>query len=152
MVSKNEKKCYLLLLLLITSHFCFSQIYTKQDFKRVIIPSSCLLISGGFNGSAEYIKFHYNGDSKFWNNSLSWQNKWKNGDPLQGEKFPFSSTALVGLTDGYHMMRSFSNVFMVTGITVKLGEKRKWYKYVIDGVIFYTTYNIGFNIVYETIK
>tara|TARA_R110000868_G_scaffold247696_1_gene504076 strand:- start:118 stop:435 length:318 start_codon:yes stop_codon:yes gene_type:complete len=36
----------------------------------------------------------------------SWRNKWKNGDKRQGEKFPFSSTILVFLTDRWHFAQS----------------------------------------------
>lgn len=41
----------------------------------------------------------------------SWRNKYKNGDPKQGEKFFGSTTFLVWLTDGWHL---FQTVFYVT--------------------------------------
>lgn len=129
-----------------------AQIYTKKDFKQILPSATCLFISGGFEGSAEYLKFHYDGSSQFWNPSLSWRNKWKNGDPAQGEKFFLSSTLLVGLTDGYHLLRTGRNVFIVTGIAIKIDEKKKWYKYLIDGLIVYTSYNMGFNLMYESLK
>jgi hypothetical protein len=37
---------------------------------------------------------------------VSWRNKWKNGDPQQGEAFPLSSTALVAVTDAWHLAKS----------------------------------------------
>jgi hypothetical protein len=42
---------------------------------------------------------------RFWNSEYSWQNKWMNGNPIFGEKFAFSSTILVFLTDGWHLMQ-----------------------------------------------
>lgn len=140
------------LILLLIPIFLQAQIYSKKDILELVIPASCLFVAGGFDGSAEFLKHHYTGNSQFWNPSQSWHNKWRNGDPAQGEKFFLSSTALVGLTDGYHMMRTGKNIFMITGITIKIGERKKWYKYVIDGAILYTSYNIGFNLIYESLK
>jgi hypothetical protein len=37
---------------------------------------------------------------------ISWTNKWQGGDPARGEAFPLSSTALVGLTDAWHLAKS----------------------------------------------
>jgi hypothetical protein len=35
----------------------------------------------------------------------SWKNKWKNGDPKQGERFWLSSTLLVATTDLWHFAK-----------------------------------------------
>lgn len=140
------------LIILLIPVFLQAQIYSKKDIQELVIPASCLFVAGGFDGGAEYLKFHYTQNSTYWNPSISWRNKWKNGDPQQGERFFMSSTAFVGLTDGYHMLRTARNGFMVIGITIRLGEKRKWYKYAIDSAILYTSYNLGFNLLYETLK
>lgn len=44
---------------------------------------------------------------QFWNPELSWKNKYRNRDPGQGEKFRHSTTLLVWLTDGYHLLQFF---------------------------------------------
>jgi hypothetical protein len=49
--------------------------------------------------------------STYWLKSLSSDNKYKNGDPRQGPAFFLSTTALVFLTDGWHLMQS---VFLTT--------------------------------------
>lgn len=36
----------------------------------------------------------------------SWRNKWKDGDPSNGEAFPLSSTALVSMTDAWHFFKT----------------------------------------------
>lgn len=41
----------------------------------------------------------------FWNPAISWRNKWKNGDPAQGERFWGSSTFLVWTTDAWHLLQ-----------------------------------------------
>ena len=42
----------------------------------------------------------------FWNPDISYKNKWKGGIKSNGEKFLFSSTALVFLTDAWHLFSS----------------------------------------------
>ena len=49
---------------------------------------------------------------QFWNKHKSWVNKWKGGNPANGEKFPGSSTFLVWLTDAWHLFNLLSYVSM----------------------------------------
>ena len=51
------------------------------------------------------------GNPLFWHKNKSWQNKWKNGDKKQGEKFFGSSRWFVSLTDAWHV---FGFVFRVS--------------------------------------
>jgi hypothetical protein len=44
---------------------------------------------------------------QFWNKNVAWRNKWKNGDPDQGEAFFLSSRMLSTLCDGWHTMKYF---------------------------------------------
>jgi len=41
----------------------------------------------------------------FWNPDLSWKNKYKNGSPAQGARFPGSTTLFVFVTDGWHLFK-----------------------------------------------
>ena len=51
----------------------------------------------------------------FWLKHFSWQNKWKNGDKAQGEKFWGSSRWFVMFTDGWHLFGLIERVgFIVT--------------------------------------
>ena len=43
--------------------------------------------------------------SQFFNPKESWRNKYKSGVPALGEKFPFSTSALVFLTDWWHLAK-----------------------------------------------
>lgn len=52
----------------------------------------------------------------FWNPQLSWKNKWKDGDPKLGEKFPGSSTLFVGLTDAWHFFKLIHNLTLFSGL------------------------------------
>ena len=130
------------------------QILTKKD----IAPLCLTFTAGMFEGTAEALKFHYsNVDQKlslndnFWNPEISWRNKYKNGDPGQGERFTGSSTTLVWTTDGYHAMRFGRNTCLITGITLKIGDRQRWWKYFIELIAFYISYQVGFTITYDII-
>ena len=131
---------------------------TAKQESNFYITSSLLLASGMADGLAEASKFHPNGvtevlgNPQFWDNSLSWRNKYRNGDPAQGAKFPLSTTALAWTTDGYHLSRMIRNTTMIIGLTITLNEPlRKWYYYIIEGVIYYIVYTTGFNLSYDII-
>ena len=64
-----------------------------------------LIISACANGVMDYLQFHYYKNNTFWNPKLSWVNKYKNNDKKQGDRFPFSTTILVFLSDGWHLMQ-----------------------------------------------
>ena len=78
--------------------------------RNTAIRCGLLFVSGMADGTAETLRVNYSdfkavfpkANDQYWNPSISWHNKWKNGDIRQGEKFPLSSTALVFTTDGYH--------------------------------------------------
>lgn len=42
----------------------------------------------------------------FWNPRESWRNKYRDGDPAKGPRFPGATTWLVWLTDGWHLLKS----------------------------------------------
>ena len=61
-------------------------------------------------------------------------------------------TALAWTTDGYHLSRMIRNTTMIIGLTITLNEPlRKWYYYIIEGVIYYIVYTTGFNLSYDII-
>ena len=82
----------------------------------------------------------------FWVKSLSWQNKWKNGDKKQGEKFFGSSRWFVMLTDAWHLFgvlfRAFyAKVYICIGLLISIDI---WYTFgiLVAYVIFATTFHI----------
>jgi hypothetical protein len=110
-------------------------------------------VAGAFDGIAESVKFHKLGEgNKFWDAKTSWQNKWKNGDIKQGEKFFGSSTVFVRTQDGYHFARGLRNDALVVGVAFAIsgGEKKKLIYYLIDAVLYMVSYRIGFAATYYT--
>ena len=130
---------------------------TAKQESNFYVTSSLLLASGMADGLAEACKFHPNGvtevfgNPQFWDNSLSWRNKYRNGDPSQGAKFPLSTTSLAWLTDGYHLSRMIRNSTIIAAITIRIGEPKRWYYYIAEAVIYYLTYQLGFTITYDII-
>lgn len=157
------KKYLALVLLLLITVTTQSQINvlgqtTKNQESNFYVTTSLLFVSGMADGLAEASKFHTQGvtevfgNPQFWDNSLSWRNKYRNGDPAQGAKFPLSTTALAWTTDGYHLSRMIRNSTMIAAVTIRIGEPaKKWYYYIAEAVIYYLTYQIGFTLSYDII-
>jgi len=149
----------LFLLILIMPAICFGQLYSKKELLNLTLTSSLCFVGGAFDGTTETLKFHYsqfekvfpNANKQFWDPSYSWKNKWKNHDYTQGEKFYQSSRSLVFTTDAYHLMRTGRTICVMSAITFKFGQKKKWYKYAIDIGANYLSYTVGFAFAYDVV-
>ena len=58
----------------------------------------------------------YKYNPQFWNTDKSWKNKYKDGDPLKGEKFFLSKSLFVGVTDAWHFFKLLRTLFIFVGI------------------------------------
>jgi len=93
-----------------------------MEKKNIILLTAILALSimaGLADGTRDVLSFRYSrsifpqadgeqflgAGPAFWNPDISWRNKWKDGDPEQGERFPGSSTFLVWLTDAWHLLQ-----------------------------------------------
>ncbi len=76
----------------------------------------------------------------FWDNSIAWRNKWKNGDPKCGERFPGSSTVFSTVMDGWHFTKFvwLVHVFMAIALFESFTDHL-----LLDLVILYVTFGIG---------
>lgn len=120
-----------------------------QYFIFIIIA----LISVGFS-LWEKLLHHYdksifsNLNPNFWDPSVSWKSKYKDGDPKKGEKFLFSTTFLSFLTDSYHGIKSLILFLMVISLNIVYGQN------ILIGVIIslliYTfVFGITFNYLFD---
>ena len=76
------------------------------------------------------------GNPLFWHKNKSWQNKWKNGDKTQGEKFWLSSTFFVAQTDAWHlfgtiMFYSYWISFTISGFIIGYNFTNKYYLFLL---------------------
>lgn len=134
----------------------WGQLFTKND----IAPLTCTFVAGAADGLAETLRYHYpqfkaihpNANDQYWNPSLGWKNKYMDydNDDLR-ERFLFSSTALVSLTDGFHMTRMVRNTGIKAAIVFKIGEKITWRSAAKDMVLYSVAYGAGFWVTYEII-
>lgn len=88
-------------------------------------------------------------NSKWWNPVVSGNNKWKNGDKSQGERFFLSSTLLVGFTEAWHlfkMIRTFC-VFLAMA-TLEYQFLKSIYISISARILFGT----GFTLFYKILK
>lgn len=89
----------------------------------LVLGLICFTLMGISEAVMDTLQFHFF-KSKFsnfkkqlfWDPTISWKNKYKNGDPKQGPKFSFSTTLLVGLTDGWHFFKLLRNLFLFVGV------------------------------------
>lgn len=90
----------------------------------------------------------------FWNPAMSWQNKYKYGIHENGPKFPGSTTIFVFLTDGWHLMQFFHNLFLaltiVTGLYIGSSEMI-WWQYVVCFVLYRFTYSGIFELFFKRV-
>jgi hypothetical protein len=160
----------LLLLLSLTVVFsCFSQVSqgSYQELKKIkqkkiknyAITGSMVLLAGAADGVNQALMYQYAGFKKvfphandqFWMPAKSGANKYKNGDPSQGAKFPGSKTFLVFLTDGYHLTRFTDHLFMSGAVAFKIAgfEKKKWYVYLLEAAGYWLINRVGFSLTYD---
>lgn len=141
----------IILILMLIPIISFSQ-------KREIIKYSLIFFGGAFDGISETQAFHNerifkrfpNASKRFWGKN-SWANKYKNGDPSQGEKFPFSSTVLVSFTDGYHLMRFGKSASFGAALTIRLSDnkKRNWKDFLAELLGTFIAKSAGFHLTYS---
>ena len=145
----------LLIGLLLLSNLTFGQIQLNKP--EITIPFA--LFAGMCDGFSQTLYSHYyafenkfpEANSQYWDPHESWKNKYLNGDPAQGEKFLGSTTFLVFSTDAFHLMRTLNKINLVTLGALEFSEKRPFWNYVIDIVVYSAVYSAGFTLTYEVI-
>lgn len=112
-----------------------------------------LALLGGFGKALRDTLAHHfetsvfrNLNPQFWNPVLSGSNKWKNGDRAQGEKFKFSSTLLISLTEAWHIGETINVAFLIlgTGLLVYSGIGLLWAL-----LLARIAYGISFTVLYK---
>ena len=81
----------------------------------------------------------------FFDSTVSWKNKWKNGDPNQGEKFFGSSTFLVWTTDAWHLANTTMLFLLSMAITFYSPLVNKNVDIFIYWIIFGFTFEMFFS-------
>lgn len=128
----------------------------KMD-KNKWITGGLVFIAGASKGFNETLTFHWkafhrkfpDANVKWFNPAISWRNKYEDGDPAKGAKFPLSTSMLVMTTDQYHLNNFITRVSWATALVIKIGEPRKPFKYYLKDMLFYSVCNMaGFGVMY----
>lgn len=85
--------------------------------------------------------------NNFTDPELSWQNKWKNGDRKQGERFFGSSTFLVWTTDAWHL----SKTLMLACISIAIVTYSPIIHPIIDAIAYWILFGIVFELFWAKI-
>ena len=137
----------------------------KEDRWRInsnrIITGGLLVLSGAAKGLNETLEFNWHGFAAvfpkanpqwFWPQK-SYQNKYKDGDREKGAKFPLSTSALVFVTDQYHLDNFIQRGAITAALVIKIGEGKKPFRHYLFDALYYTAaYQLGFGSVYYYFK
>lgn len=122
----------------------------------IFISYILTIISGLSEGIMDTLQFHFDKSSFpklknqiFWDPKISWKNKWKNGDPLMGERFRFSSTLFVFSTDAWHFFKFLRNTLIFISLSLGAFYINDFYCLILFACISRIMYGVGFMISYR---
>jgi len=129
--------------------------------KNKVVTGGLVFLAGASKGFNETLLFHWDafhhafpkaGD-RWFNPGVSWTNKYKNGDPDKGAKFPLSTSVLVMFTDQYHLNNFINKAAWTSAFVIKIGEERKPFKqYLLDALFYTLAHQAGFALSYYPFK
>lgn len=126
---------------------------TKND----VVLMSLQTIAGTADGLNQAIAFKKLGKGDpFVDFETSWQRKYKNWPEDKREKFPLSSTLLVGYTDAYHMTRMVGRWTTYATVGFSFAEIKEYKKKDLWKVAFkkallsYAANRVAFTITYNS--
>jgi hypothetical protein len=126
-----------------------------------LLTGGLMMLSGAAKGLNETLEFNWHGfaavfpkaNPKWFYPQQSFKNKYKDGDPAKGEKFPLSSSVLVMFTDQYHLDNFIHRGALTAALVIKIGEGKKPFRHYLFDALYYTAaYQLGFGSVYYYFK
>ena len=142
--------------------------------RRIAAPAATQFVAGMAKGVGDMLQFKYSrtifpqqpgqrllGRSRqYYDPARSWRNKYQNGDPRQGEKFPLSASMFVGLTDAWHATDFVrTTAHQMTVFTYRYpspdryrGKNRGWKTFLIDFAIMKLAHSTGFHIAQKAVQ
>lgn len=126
-----------------------------------LLTGGLLFTSGAAKGFNEALQFNYGGfenifpkaNDQWFYPTLSFRNKYKDGDPAKGAKFPLSTSVLVMFTDQYHLNNFIQRAALTAALVIKIGEgKRPLRHYLFDALYYTACYQVGFHAIYYPVK
>lgn len=116
-----------------------------------IISLALFFIAGIANAIMDTLEHHFSisifKNLPSWDAKETWKNKWKNGDPEQGPRFPGSTTVFVFTTDPWHFFKMIMISSVAAAVAIHLSEI--WYWKAAWWLAIKTAWWIGFKYPYE---
>jgi len=112
---------------------------------------TAIFISGAADGVRDASMFHMKGKGQFWDGSISWENKYKDGKEGNPPAYFGSTTFLVWTTDAPHLFNMISNQAMSFSVSLYPQKQRKFKHIVRDAVIYNVTRQAGHYLMYSII-
>ena len=125
-----------------------------------------VMVAGFLNAVMDRLAFTFRSsvfrglNPMFWDVKVSWTNMWKwplepyNSwyyfgiyKPRYMEKFPYSTTWLVWLTDGWHLAK----MLMLVCLSMAVGINLNWFDWIVDSFIVLVGFTGVFTYVYDYI-
>lgn len=137
----------------------FSQITGKKQAVLFLGKTSQFFIAGMWDGGKDATDHHYDRvksllpflNDQYFNNDLSWRNKYKNGDPAQGPLFPGSTGVFVFTTDFWHHANYKRSKCVVVGAIIPLWQKPDIKVLALEFVSYTVAFNAGKALVNDVI-
>lgn len=123
------------------------QVFTNNEGKIMLLQ----LVAGFADGTNQAIQVHGLGaGDKFWDYNTSWKNKYNNYDAGDmSARFPFSKSALVWTTDGYHLTRFVYHNAMMATVIIAVTDLKDWKKVLRTALICTISNRLGFWLAYD---
>ena len=125
------------------------------------VTGSLIFTAGAAKGFNETLMFHWKAfrhsfpkaNSQWFNPNESWRNKYKDGNPDAGAKFPLSTSLLAMFTDQYHLNNFINRMSWTSAFVIKIGEgKRPLKQYLLDFLYYSICHQAGFALTYYPFK
>jgi hypothetical protein len=84
----------------------------------------------------------------WFNPTISWKNKYKDGDSKKGPKFFLSTTVFVMFTDGWHLFNSGMIFSFILALTLN-AYYVPFFSIIIDTILYHILYGIVFQPLYS---
>ena len=129
--------------------------------RNKIITGALIFTAGIAKGFNEGLQYRYKGfealfpkaNDQWFYPTFSFKNKYEDGDPAKGARFPLSTSVLVMFTDQYHMNNFIQKTALTAALVIKIGEGKKPLRHYVFDAIYYTLcYQAGFHAIYQPIS
>ena len=129
--------------------------FTLAGWKPHYAGAALMAVSGAAWGVHETSvhhpdRFPSNWNKQYWDNRLSWRNKYQDGDPAKGPAYPGSTTVLAWTTDAKHLFGTIHRTTLYgAAVVITIGRRRPLAHYLADALLSFAAHSIGFHGIYS---